>query len=340
MSAHIDHVTVDPVALGIDIGRTKIAYASVDRRGNVVGAVAEVPAPQSGDFPALTESLKRITEEAMSGPGPDITTVGVGTADMVEWPDGVIVTESPDQTKSQRFPLQEFLAGITGLPAAVDGDGNAAAYAEARCGAAQGTSNFLLVTVGTGVGGGLFFDGSPYHGAGGLAGEVGHLTVNPLGTRCPCGNIGCLESLASGTALGRNGRRVAARHPSSVLARLATTADDVTGETVWEAARLGDPLAIALFEQHGFWLGLGIASLVTVLDPQLVIIGGGLIRTGDLLLEPIRQSFEEHVFARDQRSIPAIAAAWHGAYAGVVGAGMLAHDRFTHAEPAATIGTH
>jgi glucokinase len=211
------------------------------------------------------------------------------------------------------------------MPAVVENDANAAAWAEAAVGAGAGLGNVIALTVGTGVGAGIILNGELMRGETGIAGEAGHIIINPVGGEpCGCGATGCLEAMASGTALGRAGRRAAAANPAGRLAQLAGTAADVTGETVYQAARAGDSAAQQLFDDLGYWLGAGIASLVNVFDPQLVILAGGLMATGDLLLTPTLASFERFVFARLHRELPALALAQMGTDAGLIGAALLA----------------
>jgi glucokinase len=219
--------------------------------------------------------------------------------------------------------LRRLLHERTGLPTVVDNDANAAAWAEARFGAGAGGGDLVLVTVGTGIGGGLVLDGRLYHGAQGFAGELGHLIVAPDGDRCACGNRGCLEAMASGSTLGRLGREAAAADPGGRLAALAAGAP-VTGEVVFAAALEGDRVALSLFERIGHWLGVGIASLVTIFDPDLVVVGGGVAATGDLLLAPARASFDRYVHGRRHRELPPIVPTRLGGDAGLVGAASLA----------------
>jgi glucokinase len=174
----------------------------------------------------------------------------------------------------------------------------------------------------------MVLNGGIYHGEHGFAGELGHLIVDPEGDRCPCGNRGCLEAMASGLTLGRLGREAAAADPAGRLAALADEAGGpVTGEVVFAAASEGDKAALALFERVGHWLGVGIASLVTIFDPDLVVVGGGVAATGDLLLAPARASFERYVHARRHRDLPPVVPARLGADAGLVGAATLALAR-------------
>jgi glucokinase len=190
-----------------------------------------------------------------------------------------------------------------------------------------------FLTVGTGIGGGLILDGRLYRGKTGIGAEVGHLTVDPTGQRvCGCRNIGCLEALASGTALGSYGREAALAEPGGMLATLAGGAERVTGETVFAAAERSDPTASALFERSGYWLGVGIACLVSLFDFELIVVGGGVtVAAGDLLLGPARASFQRYVFARQHRRLPDIVPARMGADAGWIGAALLALDGETPA---------
>jgi glucokinase len=181
----------------------------------------------------------------------------------------------------------------------------------------------VLLTVGTGIGGGLVLGGQVYRGSAGLGAEVGHMIVDPDGDPCACGNVGCLETVASGGALGRTGREAAQADPGGRLAQLAGAPEKVTGEVVFHAAREGDPAACALFERLGFWLGVGIASLVNLFDPELVVIGGGLVATGDLLLVPARASLERYAFGLEHRELPPVVPARLGSEAGLVGAASL-----------------
>jgi glucokinase len=306
-------------AVGVDVGGTKIAAGVVTPDGRILHKVT-APTPREQDH--VVQDILATIEELRSR-YPDVAAVGVGAAGMIDWPSGRIRC-APNNSYSD-LPLQQLLAGGSGLPTVVENDANAAAWAEAAVGAGAGLGNIIALTIGTGVGAGIILNGELLRGETGIAGEAGHIIVNPVGGEpCGCGAIGCLEAMASGTALGRAGRRVAAADPAGRLAQFAGTAADVTGETVYQAARLGDPIAQQLFDQLGYWLGVGIASLVNVFDPQLVILGGGLVTTGDLLLIPTLASFEHFVFARLHRKLPALALARMGTDAGLIGAALLA----------------
>jgi glucokinase len=311
-------------AVGIDIGGTKIAAGVVTSDGRILRKAAS-PTPQRQDH--LIRHILAVIDD-LRADYPDVAAVGVGAAGMIDWPTGHI-RWAPNNSYSD-LPLQQLLAEGSGLPAVVENDANAAAWAEAAAGAGAGLGNVIALTIGTGIGAGIILNGELQRGETGIAGEAGHIIVNPTGGElCGCGATGCLEAMASGTALGRAGRRAAAAGPEGRrLAQLAGTAASVTGETVHQAALAGDPAARQLFDELGFWLGVGIASLVNVFDPQLVILGGGLVTTGDLLLTPAHTSFESFVFARPHRQLPDLALAQLGPDAGLIGAALLALHRY------------
>lgn len=243
-----------PLAIGVDIGRTKIAAGTVSRRGRL-GKRVVVPTPEPrGDLAAVADTAIDVIRSLRQQSAP-VVAVGVGSPEVVEWPKGNLI----DASGAPMFPLREYISDSVGLPTFVDSDANAAAWGEFRFGAAQGKRDVVMLTVGTGIGGGLIMDGRLHRGAEGFAGEVGHMVMDPAGEACACGNDGCWEALASGSALGRDGRRAAKIDPAGVMATLAGVPEDVTGEIVAAAAQRGDPSAIRLLERVGSWLGLGIA---------------------------------------------------------------------------------
>ena len=308
-----------PRAIGIDIGGTKIAAGVVTADGHIVErALAPTPI---GDEPATVSAMLAAVEDLRTR-HPGVEAIGIGAAGLVDWPSGR-VRWAPHNAYRQ-LPLRRLLYEATGLPTVVDNDANAAAWAEARFGAGVGSQHMVLLTVGTGIGGGLVLGGQVYRGSAGLGAEVGHMIVDPYGHPCACGNIGCLETVASGDALGRTGREAARADPDGRMAQLAGSPDRVTGEVVFRAAREGDPAATELFERLGFWLGVGIASVVSLFDPELVVIGGGLVATGDLLLTPARASVERYTFGVGHRELPPVVPARLGSEAGMVGAASLA----------------
>jgi glucokinase len=307
------------LAIGVDIGGTKIAFGVISGTGEVVDHQV-IPTPSENQ--AAIVDLIRITAMRLRARHSGIEALGVGAAGWVDWTTGV-VHYSP-YIAFKELPLRQLLEDGTGLPVVVDNDANMAVWAESQFGAGQNVPNMLLLTLGTGIGGGLIVNGEIYRGSNYHGAEVGHLTVDPGGELCGCGNRGCFETRASGTALGRAARTLMANDPECGLARLADRDEAVTGEAVTRAAQAGDETARELLSEIGHWCGLGAASLVAILDPALIVIAGGMARCGDLLLAPMRASLEEHVFARGQRSLPPIVVSLLGTKAGVIGAGSLA----------------
>jgi glucokinase len=309
------------VAIGVDAGGTKVAGVLVDceRGGEILDRrVAETPAT---DGEAATRTIVAVAKELMPG-ADDVRALGVGAAGMV---DRSGVMRYAPNVAWREFPLAERIEQGAGLPTLVDNDANVAAWGEFRFGAGRGSTHMLLVTVGTGIGGGIVNDGTLFRGAHGFAGEIGHIIVEPGGPLCGCGNLGCWEQVASGRAIGRLGRQAAMDHPQSLMVELAGgDPDRVDGPVVTAAARRGDQVATHLLAEVGRRLGEGIGGLVNVLDPDVVVVGGGVLEAGDLLLGPARRSFVEAVEAPDHRPEVPIVAAALGNDAGAVGAADLA----------------
>ncbi|NMH97959.1 ROK family protein [Pseudonocardia acidicola] len=316
------HQTSGRRGIGLDIGGTKIAGAVVQDDGAVLTELVE-PTPQQSDAATISKILRGITDR-LRQQHPEVVAIGVGAAGIVEWPTGLI-RWAPNNAYRD-WPVRAELEDATGLPTTVDNDANVAALAEARLGE-QRYHDMVLITVGTGIGGGLVLGGSIYRGPTGLGAELGHMIVNPDGPLCGCGNHGCLEAYASGTALTRMAREAATEDPDGLIARLAReNGDPVTGEAVTHAAKLGDPTAQALFAELGRWLGVGIASLGNIFELEAVRIGGGLVETGDLLLNPARAAAEQYAYAREARGIPPVLPSTFGSDGGIIGAALLGLD--------------
>ncbi|MDN5748987.1 MAG: ROK family protein [Pseudonocardia sp.] len=306
-------------AIGLDIGGTKIAGGVVDASGAVLCEIVE-PTPEDSDGPAVTAVLLDVVER-LRAEHDSVAAIGVGAAGIVEWPAGRIVWAPNNAYRD--WAVREQLEAATGLPAVIDNDANVAALAEARLGV-QRCRDLVLVTVGTGIGGGLVLGGRIYRGPTGRGAELGHIILNPDGPVCGCGNHGCFEAYASGSALTRMGREAAADDPHGLIARLGAEQGEVTGQTVTAAAQQGDAVAEALFGRLGRWLGVGIASLANIFELQAVAVGGGLVDTGDLLLEPARIAAREFAYAPHARAGIPIVAATHRNDAGMIGAALLA----------------
>ena len=310
------------VAVGVDVGGTKVNAVRVAPDGSVR---ARETRPTPSDDMAATLAAMREAAEAVRTP--EVIAVGIGAAGLVETRTGTV--RFAPNIAWRDAPLVEFMAAL-GLPVRVDNDCTAAAYGEWRLGAARGHDDVLYVGVGTGIGGGLILEGRPYRGANGFAAEIGHIVVEPGGPPCGCGNRGCWETVASGSTITRDGRRAVTRHGHSLLSEIAGgDPDRVDGALVAEAAREGDPAARGILAEVGHRLGEGIAGLVNVLDPELVVVGGGAADAGDLLLEPARAGYRAAVEGRDRRPGVRIVPATLGADGAAIGAAIMALDEIS-----------
>jgi len=291
----------------------------LDPDSKVLWESREASTGQSED--ELVEMLVREIEEAR-GAHPGVEAVGLGIPATVRHDDGVAV--SAVNLPLTDVPIRKLIAERTGVPVSVDNDANVAALAEHLYGAARGADYAVMLTIGTGIGGGLILGGEVYRGATGMGAELGHTVIEIDGPACQgnCPGHGCIETLASGTALGREGRAAAEREPDSVLG--ATLADDeqIDGKVVTEAALGGDAVARGVFELVGSRLGVALASFANVFEPEVFVIGGGVIAAGDLLLEPARRELEARALPPMKR-IPVVAAEL-GADAGMIGAAAMA----------------
>lgn len=319
------------LAIGVDVGGTKVAAGLVSEVGEVV-ARRERPTP-SHDAAHVVEVIREVVvslrgDAAARSPGGGGGTelaVGIGAAGFVDAARAV-VRFAPNLAWRDE-PLRDRVARAVGATVVVENDANAAAWAEYRFGAGAEHPELLCLTVGTGIGAGLVLGGRLYRGAGGMAGEPGHLRVVPDGRRCGCGQRGCWEQYASGPALAAAAREAVAADPAAgrELLRRATGAPArITGPLVTAAAQDGDPLARDCLAAIGRWLGAGLAGIVAVLDPQRIVVGGGVAAAGELLLAPARCELAERLPGRGFRSPPPVVAARLGPDAGLVGAADLA----------------
>jgi glucokinase len=312
------------LAIGVDIGGTKVAAGVVDEAGGVLALVRRAT-PREDVIETEKVIADTVTELASRY---DVVAVGIGAAGWIG-NDRATVLFSP-HLAWRNEPLRDALADRIGLPVTVENDANAAAWAEYRYGAARGERVVVCVTLGTGIGGGMVVSGVLYRGAHGVACEWGHMCVVPDGRRCACGNRGCWEMYASGSALARDAKELAEVSPVAAH-RLLELVDGVpsalTGMDVTVAAREGDPAAVEIFTAMGRWLGRGIADLAAIIDPSVVVIGGGVSEAGDLLLGPARDTFATTLTGRGFRPASPIRLAALGPGAGLVGAADLARRR-------------
>jgi glucokinase len=304
--------------IGIDVGGTKVLGVVLDASGNVVRDIAH--SSRHG-----VEGLVAVLEEIVTDLDEHGAPVGVGAAGLVDL-DGR-VGYAPNIPGVRDAPVRQLLASATGRRVVVDNDANVAALGEVVYGAAAGARHVLVVTLGTGIGGGIVLDGCVLRGAHGYAAEIGHITVDRAGPRCACGEYGHWEAVASGSALGRMARElVRGGRGQAILAAAAGDPERVTGRDVGDAARVGDPEALALLERYADNVALGLAGLANVLDPELIVVAGGLVALGSLLFTPLAAAFAAHLEGVEHRPQVPIVPAALGVRAGAIGAAVLARD--------------
>lgn len=307
------------VAVGVDVGGTKIAAGLVDESGAILTSL-RVPTPE--DASSIRAVIANLVRELIAQQPVDA--VGVAAAGFVST-DRATVVAAPNLAWHDE-PLGSWLTDHLGVKVVVENDANAAAWGEHRFGAGQG-ADMVCITVGTGIGGGIVIGGRLHRGHWGFAAEVGHIPLVPDGRPCPCGSRGCWEQYGSGTALVRLAQERVAADPRAGAAILALgdgTADGVEGDHVTAAAAAGDALARGVFAEIGAWTGRGLAVLAAVLDPPVVVIGGGVSEAGELLLGPVRDTFRALHPAGMGAAIAEVRQARLGNEAGMVGAADLA----------------
>jgi glucokinase len=312
----------DRLALGFDLGGTKIYSVVADQTGAVRGEDRR-PTEAARGPEAVVSRIVGSLDAALSTAGlskQQVRGAGISTPGPCD-PDRGIVTDAPNLPGWRDIPLRQLIEEATGLPAVMENDANAAAYGEYRFGAGRGSRHLIYVTLGTGIGGGIIIDGVIYHGASGAAGEVGHLVVDPAGPPCNCGARGCLEALASGPAIERAAKAEMAAGRSPGLESIAGQGP-VTAELVRQAALQGDAASRRVIEQAGRHLGVALAGLLNVFNPDILILGGGLIGVGDLYLQPAMATAREQAFDQVASDVTIVTAAL-GERAGALGAAAL-----------------
>lgn len=305
-----------PLVVGVDLGGTKMLAAPVDRAGRLGAAPVRFATGSARPGPAQERAVEDAIVSAVraTAGGREIAAVGLSAAGFIDAA-GAVMRFAP-HLPWREAPVRDRLAERLGCPVALENDATCAGVAEFRLGAAADTASMLLLTVGTGIGGavGVTAPGGErfvWRGAAGMAGEFGHATAVPDGLECPCGLRGCWEQYCSGRALGR----AALRHGATA-----------TGSGLTEAAAAGDPAALAAFAEVGAWLGAAIASACAGLDPERVVIGGGVSAAGEVLLAPAREELARRLVGMPHRAVPAVVGSHFGEQAGLVGGALVAHD--------------
>lgn len=303
--------------VGIDVGGTKALGVALDAAGQVL-AEERRPTPRGDNsLEPLIDTLVELAE-ALGVDG----SLGVGVPGLVTH-DGVL-RAAPNLDGVADFEVGPILSARMGHPVSVDNDGTCATVAEWQLGAAAGTDNMLLVTLGTGIGGGLVANGAVRRGLNGFAGEFGHMVVDPNGPRCPCGRRGCWERYASGSGLAMLAREAATGHRlGTVVEHAGGDPQNVRGEHVMAAALDGDVEALAVIDDFGRWVALGLSNLTNAFDPEMFVLGGGLAAGAELYLDPITRWYRELLYQPHLRPLPRIEFAEWGPLAGAVGAALL-----------------
>jgi glucokinase len=310
------------LSIGVDVGGTKVLGGVVDSDGKILERSRRDTPKQGGA--ALSDAIADVISELAAKHS--VATVGICAAGFVS-SDRKTMLATPNISGWNGVDLQAEIGNRTGLHVIIENDANAAAWGEARHGAGIGEDHLMMLTIGTGIGGGIVVNGEIYRGAFGTAAEFGHLRVLPEGHLCGCGERGCFEQYASGNALMRHARESISATPDmahNLLARGDGTIAGLTGQHITEAAREGDAVALAAFNTTGQWLGAGIATLSVILDPALVVIGGGVIDAGEILLKPTREAVDRYMPFAGKHPTPRIIAAELGNDAGLVGVADLA----------------
>jgi glucokinase len=317
--------------IGVDMGGTKLLAGAVDSR---LGVHHRVQRSLKGlDQSALVDIAVDAVQEARDSAGGEVAAVGFGIPSLIDQRTGIAVVAV--NLPLINIPFADIMTERLGLPVFVDNDANAAVVAEHRAGVARGCNEVVLLTIGTGIGGGLILGGRPYRGAVGAAAELGHVVIDLDGPPCQgnCPNHGCVESMASGTALAREALRFAQERPSSGLGRALAEGRELAGPLVTELAHDGDAAALEVITLIGTRLGVAIATLVNIFNPEIVVLGGGVLAAGELLLEPARAEVARRALP-PSRDLVQIEAASFGVEAGMIGAAALAFDGLAELEAA------
>ena len=296
---------MDSYIVGIDIGGTKLATVVADGTGTILKKIRKPTSAERGPHHAVESLLEMVGETIRLAElkRENISGIGVSCGGPLDTKTGVVYSP-PNLPGWDAFPLKESIEAEFHVPTIIENDANASALAEWRFGGGRGYNYVLYMTMSTGIGGGIVANGQIYHGANDSAGEVGHQILLPDGPLCGCGQRGCLEALCSGPAIARRAREVIREQPNTAILKLADgEIAQVKSEHVLEAARTGDSLAMSLMEETGYYMGWGIANLVNILNPEIVLIGTIAVAAGDLLLDPIRRTVADMAMQRPAEAV-------------------------------------
>jgi glucokinase len=321
MTTHKD----DSVFIGLDLGGTTLKGALVSTSGEILHQTRIETEQHNSELllRQMIDAIEALRNHERAGGG--VASVGIGVPGLVNIKTRRIEV-MPNLPSLADFDVAAEISRASGLPVAIDNDANAAAYGELQAGAARGKKEVFFVTLGTGIGSGLIVDGRIYRGAGGFAGEFGHVTIDPEGIECACGNIGCLETIASGPNIVRRTRERLYRDRTSSLSTLGIPRDrELTAEDIARAARDGDEMAQLMMGRTGMFLGIAIAAVVNLLNVEMVVMGGGVMDAGDLILKPTIKETRRRAFPPSFANCEIVIAEL-GPQAGMIGAALLGRD--------------
>ena len=319
--------TEESPILAVDLGGTKIVTALISSRGEIISRGYNPTLAEEGADAVINRILTTVNSfvsNALSS-SYSIATIGIAAAGAIDSEKG-LVTDSPNLPGWHNIPLKDMVEKATGIRTFIMNDASAAALGEHIFGAGRGMNNLIYLTVSTGIGGGIIINGRLYSGPSGSAGEIGHTTIDINGPRCSCGNIGCLEMLASGKAVAREAKRLIAQGAKTAIIELAEgDLQNITAQTVATAAQKGDTLALTIISKAANYLGVGLVNLVNIFNPEMIIVGGGMAKMGNMLLDGARKVVTERAFQMPAQLVR-IVPSQLGDNAGVLGAVAFARE--------------
>lgn len=313
-------ISSSALTIGVDIGGTKVSAGVVDLDGNIISSDRR-STPVSGGvelIATITDLIKSLQERH------EIAGIGISIAALISADQGTIVG-APNIANLSKLNFVEELKKSFNMPVVAENDANSAMWAEYKFGNAKNLNPVMFFIIGTGMGGGLVIDGKLFKGANGIGAEFGHMIVQPNGIKCGCGANGCIEQYASGSALMRYAKEEMKADPikAKELLKYSDASGDITGATLTTAAKQGNEIALSAFNKQADWLGSACASYTLLLDPQAIVIGGGVVEAGELFLNPVRLAMEKYMPFAGTHSLPKIIAAKYGNDAGLIGAADL-----------------
>jgi len=314
--------------IGVDLGGTNIVVGVLPFSGGEVLALRTAPTEAARGAKFVVDRITSMIEEAIAaviaehgGSREDFCGVGIGSPGPLDRKTGVVI--NTPNLGWRNFPLRDLISNAVGLPATLDNDANCATYGEWWLGAGRGVDTLVGLTLGTGIGGGIVLNGEIYHGVSDAAGEIGHMTIDSTGRKCKCGNYGCLEAYASGPAIALRAVEGIEAGAETMLPDLVNgRLEDITAATVYEAVVLGDPYANEVMKETAKFLGAGVANIINILNPAMVVIAGGVTRAGDHLFVPLRAEVRKRAFRSAEEACQIVSGQLPGT-AGVIGAAAV-----------------